>query len=150
MATLGANNTIIITPADVREIAPEFSNTTDYPDSRITVYIGIAEAYITPRNVGDIGFERRATLIKLMAAHLLKVAQISGQDGGANAVGGGTVGQKASASVGQVSVSVAIPKDRGALQYFLNQTEYGLQYSALLSALTSPLLFGGSFQRVLQ
>ena len=148
MATLDGNNNIIVTPADIREIAPEFASTTDYPDSLVNVYIDIATAYITNRNIGDIGFKRRATLIKLMAAHLLKVAQTSGEDGGANA-GGGVVGQKTSASVGQVSVSVAIPKTKGELDYFLNQTEYGLQYAALLSALTSPLLFGGSFQRVL-
>ena len=142
MPTLDANNNIVVTPADIREIGPEFAAVTD---TRINVYIGIAEAYVTPANIGDIGFHRRATLIELMAAHLLKLSQTSGQDGS----GGNAVGQKSAASIGQVSVSYAIPQDRGALHYFLNQTEYGVQYAALLATLASPRLYGGSFQRLL-
>ena len=151
MPTLDANNNIIVTPADVRTIAPEFKDTTAYPDADIQARIMVAGIYISKKLSGDIGFERRALLIELMAAHLLKLDELTGAAGGTSG-GAATMaatGQRISATVGQVSVSYAVPSDNGAMAYFLNQTTYGQRYWALLRSLVTPIYYGGSPQRVL-
>lgn len=146
MATLDANNNIIVTPADVRTIAPEFANATD---ADIQARIIVAGIFISKKLSGDIGFERRALLIELMAAHLLKLDEQTGAAGGSGGNAMAATGQRISATVGQVSVSYAVPGDNGAMAYFLNQTTYGQRYWALLRSLVTPIYYGGSPQRVL-
>ena len=150
MPTLDGNNNIVVTAADIRALFPEFADTTMYPDARIEADITIAGLYVSKKNYGDIGFDRRVLLIELMAAHLLKLDRQTGADGAAGgSAGGGATGLKLSATVGEVSVSYAVPEDNGALHFFLNQTTYGQRYAAFLAALASPRLYGGSFQRLL-
>lgn len=149
MPTLDANNNIVITAADMRRLFREFADEEAYPDEVIEANIEIAGVYISTKNYGDIGFKRRALLIELMAAHLLKLDELAGTDGSAEGEGGGATGQIISATVGQVSVSRAMPEDRGALHYFLNQTTYGQRYAALLASLVTPIYYGGSRQRIL-
>lgn len=149
MPTLDANNNIVVTVADIRGLFPEFTDTTHWPNDRISANITVAGLYVSTKNYGDIGFDRRALLIELMAAHLLKLDDQTGAAGGSGGAASAATGQRISATVGQVSVSYAVPEDRGALAYFLNQTTYGQRYLAFLASLRSPMYYGGSRQRVL-
>lgn len=65
----------------------------------------------------------------LMVAHLLQLA--------ANASGGGSAGQLASASIDKVSVSFAVPPATTAWNYWLNGTPFGQQFAALMSRCNS-------------
>lgn len=153
MPTLDANNNIVISVADIRALNREFLDTTRYSDAQIQADIEIAGAFVSTKNYGDIGFKRRALLIELMAAHLLKLDDMMAgapvSSGGAVS-GSGDTRQKSNATVGQVSVGYAIPKNDSELSYWLNETEYGRRYLALLKLLCTPLYFGGSPQRVLR
>lgn len=150
MPTLDANNNIVITVTDIRGLFPEFSDALKYPDVRVQSCITVAGLYVSTKNYGDIGYDRRVLLIELMTAHLLKLDDQTGAGTSGGAVGaGGATGLKTHATIGEVSVSYAIPEDNGALHYFLNQTTYGQRYGAFLAALVSPKLYGGSYQRLL-
>jgi hypothetical protein len=82
-------------------------------------------------------------MIELMAAHLLTVSANSNSNDN-----GGIAGQIVQAHIDNVSVSAAIPKNSNPFQYFLNQSLYGQRLLALIQSKITPMLFGGSFQRV--
>ena len=71
-------------------------------------------------------------LTYLMTAHLVSL-ESNNASGNSSSIG---CGQVASASVGGVSVSKALPNNRTELDYWLNMTPYGMQLLALLSMLS--------------
>jgi hypothetical protein len=139
MPTLDSNNNIVISTAEFKE---KFSAFADMPDNEVANALSEAECYISNKYSGDISFDCRALMIELMAAHLLAVSANS-----SNPVGG-IAGQIVQAHIEQVSVSAAIPKNSNPFQYFLNQSAYGQKLLALIQSKITPMLFGGSFQRV--
>lgn len=150
MPTLDANNNIVVTAEDLREVFPEFSAAT-YSDAQLELYITLAANYISTLDSGlTLSFNQRVYALELMSAHLLMIGT---QNTANNTSGGGTTGgvggQIIHAQIGSVSVSAAVPPNKTQLQYWLNSTPYGMQYYALLSANVTPLIYGGSFQRVL-
>jgi hypothetical protein len=84
-------------------------------------------------------------MIKLMTAHLLALSADSSSGGVAS---GAVAGQVVNATIEQVHVSVALPKNSNPFQYFLNQTIYGQRLLALIQSKITPIYYGGSFQRV--
>lgn len=144
MASVDAQGNIVISPAEIRLLFPEFADTTKYSDARIQAALVLAGGYISTANRGDIGFERRVLLIELMACHFIKI-----NDAATGASSQQISGMPVSATIGKVTVSVAIPKNLDELHYFLMQTTYGQQYAAMLKALCTPKYFGGSRERLL-
>lgn len=118
--------------AEFRQRFPAFSDTTKYSDSLIQSQMDIAKLYISPEPNCMVKDDILEQLIYLMTAHLL-VLNNQLTSGSSSSVGGGQI---ASASVGGVSVSKAIPKNKTELDYWLNLTPYGMQLLALLSMLT--------------
>lgn len=118
--------------AEFREQFVAFRNTTEYTDSYIQGQMNIAKLYISPEQNCMVKDDTIKQLIYLMTAHLMAINN-SLKSGSGSSVGGGQI---ASASVGGVSVSKAIPNNRTELDYWLNLTPYGMQLLALLSMLT--------------
>lgn len=117
---------------DFRQRFPAFSDTTKYSDTLIQTQMDIATIYISPEKSCMVKDNTLQQMIYLMTAHLIELnnALVSGSSSGIDG------GQVASASVGGVSVSKAIPKNATELDYWLNLTPYGMQLLALLSMLT--------------
>lgn len=118
--------------AEFRERFVAFRNATKYTDSYIQSQMNIAKLYISPEENCMVKDDLIKQLIYLMTAHLMAINN-SLESGSGSGVGGGQI---ASASVGGVSVSKAIPNNRTELDYWLNLTPYGMQLLALLSMLT--------------
>lgn len=113
--------------AEFRQRFPAFSDTTKYSDDYVQMMLDTAQLYISPEENCLVKPEIIKQMIYLMTAHLLSlnIALASGDSSAG--------GQIASASVGGVSVSKAIPNNRTDFEYFLNSTGYGMQLLALLS-----------------
>lgn len=149
MATLDANNNIIITPEDIREAFPEFSSPEQFPDAMIQNNITQAGCYVSTANSGDIDFNCRTLMIELVACHLIALSYAMQEQANGSGTTGGIVGQISRATIGEVTVSVAVPANKNELQYWLNQTLYGQRFLALVRAKVSPIYYGGSWQRLL-
>lgn len=149
MPTLGADNKIIVTPEDIRAAFPEFSDAEQFPDAMIQNNITQAGCYVSTVNYGDIDFDCRALMIELVSCHLIALSKAMADAAAGSGTTGGVVGQISRATIGDVTVSVAVPANKNELQYWMNQTPYGQRYLALVSAKVSPLYYGGSWQRVL-
>jgi hypothetical protein len=140
MPTLDENNNIMITAEEFKQNFPAFA---DNIDNDIENAIYEAGCYISTHYSGDISLKCRTMMIELMAAHLLTVSANSNSNDN-----GGIAGQIVQAHIDNVSVSAAIPKNSNPFQYFLNQSLYGQRLLALIQSKITPMLFGGSFQRV--
>ena len=130
-----------------RLMFPEFADETKYPDAMIQVYWDIAHTFISPvdcpcqllngKALGYAGY--------LMTAHLMWLAtqssSPSGGSGGSSSAGGTAGGIVTSASIGEVSVSMAQPPFKSGWDYWLNQSPYGQQLLALLRIVS----VGGTF-----
>ena len=118
---------VIVTIAEFRQRFPAFSDTTKYSDEVVQTQLDVAQLYISPKKNCLVNQSQQKQMIYLMTAHLLTINT-------ALANGDTTAGgQIASASVGGVSVSKAIPTNKTELEYFLNSTGYGMQLLTLLS-----------------
>ena len=129
--------------AEFRHKFPAFSDTTKYSDDFVQMMLDTAQLYISPEENCLVKPEIQKQMIYLMTAHLLEVnSKLANGDSTAG-------GQVASASVGGVSVSRAIPNNKSELDYFLNSTGYGIQLLALLSMLSAVGLYiGGQKENV--
>lgn len=109
-------------PQDVRDIAPEFASLTD---PQIQPWIDRAYNQINPDAFGD----STAFAGALLTAHLLTIFPPAGVT-----VAPGAPGPVSSESVGQVSVSYAVPpvKTRAALTGTLGQSRYGIEFSRMI------------------
>jgi hypothetical protein len=109
-------------PNDVRDLAPEFVGLTD---PQIQAWIDRAYPQINPDAFGDSTVYAGA----LLTAHLLTIFPPAGVT-----VAPGAPGPISSETVGQISVSYAVPpvKTRAALTGTLGQSRYGIEFSRLL------------------
>lgn len=107
----------------------------------------IATCYITNEDYGCLNGTCRAFAINAMTAHLLALglnttAAIPGQETES------LPGFVKSASIDKVSVNIQEPPDKSKFQWWLSQTPYGAQLSALLSVKSvGGLSVGGSNER---
>ena len=114
-----------------RTAFPEF-DATNYPDTLISRFILMAEAYCSTTNYG-IKPAVRELLIELMTAHLLTLSEIDPTTHTVKTMGG-IAGFDVSASVDGVSVSKQAPIAKSAFEQWIQSTGYGQQYWALLMA----------------
>lgn len=122
---------ITVSVSEFRQKFPMFDDTTKYSDSFIQSMIDVAKLYISPEPNCMVSVEMQKQMIYLMTAHLLTLNYQIMQGDMSSASG-----QVASASVGGVSVSKAIPNNKTELDYWLNLTPFGMQLLALLSLMT--------------
>lgn len=141
MPTVDNNGNILISAEEFKQGFPEFADTLD---SDIDMYIEESTCYISNKYTGDISVNCRGLMIKLMTAHLLSLS--ANNNGGI--ANGAVAGQVVNATIEQVHVSVALPKNSNPFQYFLNQTSYGQRLLALIQTKITSIYYGGSFQRV--
>lgn len=122
---------ITVSVSEFRQKFPMFDDTTKYSDSFIQSMIDVAKLYISPEPNCMVSVEMQKQMIYLMTAHLLTLNYQIMQGDMSSASG-----QVASASVGGVSVSKAVPNNKTELDYWLNLTPFGMQLLALLSLMT--------------
>lgn len=115
--------------ATFRTLFPEYANVTTYPDALITIKWGLALGYVSDRNCGRLRDDQREYAIYLVVAHLLRMDAMIASGGG---LGDGGVVQ--SATIDKVSVALVPPPVTSAWDWWLQQTPYGSQLLALLSA----------------
>lgn len=123
---------VVLSVAEFRQRFPEFSDTTKYSDEFIQAQMDVAQLYISPQPNCLVNQCQQKQMIYLLTAHLVAL-NYSIANGSGSSIG---AGQVASASVGGVSVSKALPNNRTELDYWLNLTPYGMQLLALLSLFT--------------
>ena len=110
-----------------RQMFPAFQSGMRFPDPMIEAYYAVAGSYIDQaENPSGLNGSTLQWALQLMTAHLLFIADKSGS--------GQQSGIKTSASTGDVSVSWQAPEAKGSWKYWLNQSSYGQQLLALLSA----------------
>ena len=118
----------MLSPSAFKTRFPEFSG---IPDSRIEVYINLANLQMDEASWGDYYTEGLSNL----SAHLLVmgIRQSSGADAN-HAV--------ASRSVGDVSVSFAVPSSAISGSAFYSSTSYGQMYTHLVQLAGSGVFVG--------
>lgn len=127
----------IISADDFKKNFPEFESCED-----VELCILRAECYVSPDN-SKLEKSKWKLAVYLFTAHLLTL-QSSIRDG---QLQGGIV---VSSSIDKVSVSMAPPQIKGSFEYWLGQTQYGIELLALLETeVSTPYLHGGSFIRTL-
>lgn len=137
---------VTVTPFTLRERISAFSDPTKYPDNVLENIIKTATYYISTKNLGPLRDCERVQAICLMAAHLLTLRERMAQGGNTGA--GGTV---ASASVGNVSVSMVQPPNQTQYEYWMNLTGYGAELLRLLAIFANGgIYWGGSYETVLR
>lgn len=137
---------VTVTPAMLRQRIPAFADTTKYPDIVLENMIETATYYISTKNLGPLRGAYREQAICLMAAHLLTLRDRMAQGG--NTGSGGTV---ASASVGNVSISLMQPPNQTQYEYWMNLSGYGAELLRLLAIFANGgMYWGGSYETVLR
>lgn len=136
---------LLLTTSEFRSRFPAFSDETKYNEDLVQTQLYMAQLYISPEPNCMMKECLQKQAIYLMTAHLLEInGNIANGNGGSMGVG-----QVASASVGGVSVSKAIPKNKTDFEYWLNMTPYGMQLLALLDMLSVVGLYiGGQKENV--
>ena len=150
---------------------PEFGDTSTFPQALVEIAGKNARLYVTDQSCPQLDGPDRAYAQSLMTAHLVVLAikrsanplgqPTPGGGSGSSATGGTAatssigvgagVGVITSASVGGVSVSMQLPQSATAWEYWLNQTPYGQELLAYLSAHVPAGIYGyGSDIRVLR
>ena len=112
-----------------RLVFPAFASTTDYPTPLLEIKWDMALGYVSDRNCGRLTDARRETTIMLVVCHLLLLDKMIAANGGQ-----GTGGIATSSAIDKVSVSLLPPPATTPWSYWLQQTPYGSQLLALLSA----------------
>lgn len=107
---------------------PEFSSTTDYPNTLITFWAGVAETLLRE----DVWVDMYQTGVQLYVAHELVLArqnQLSAATGGVPGQSGGIASSK---TVGSVSVGYDLNSNSEKDAGFWNLTNYGKQLYRLI------------------
>lgn len=137
---------VIVTPEMLRTRIPAFADTSKYTDETLSGILDTATCYVSTKNCGPLRAYCREQAICLMAAHLLTLRERTAQGGNA-----GVGGAVASASVGNVSISMVTPPNQDQYQYWMNQTPYGAELMRLLAIYANGGLYvGGSLETVLR
>jgi hypothetical protein len=112
-----------------RQLFAEFASATVYPDAILQArWDNEAISYVSDENCGSLTGTKRAFAIQLMLAHILRLNAII-------AAGPGSLtGVVTGATIDKVSVTLQPPPGKDAWLFWLNQTPYGQQLAALLSA----------------
>lgn len=112
-----------MTPAEFRADFPEFSCTSDYPDTQIDFWIGLAGVMLNPERWQDL----LSYGTKLFIAHHLAIGARDEKTASTGGVPGTVNGPQASKSVDKVSASYdtsAVTFENGG---FWNATTYGIR-----------------------
>lgn len=136
---------VIVTVEGFRGALKEFCDEMRYSDCLVTRFLTQAQAYISTTNY-RIKPAIRLLLIQLMAAHLISLSEIDPETGIVSSMADGGKFEQ-NATIGDVSVNVAIPSGNKAFELWINSTGYGRQYWAILQAHSAtPLYFTGNPQ----
>jgi hypothetical protein len=126
--------TIVLDLPLFRVMFPMFADTKAYPDALIAMFYGVAGNFIStvdcPCNI--LNGESLQYALYCMTAHLMYLTYPPGGTDDGMGVGGGG-GFVTSASIGEVSVSVAQPPMKDGWEFWLGQSPFGQQLWALLS-----------------
>lgn len=120
---------ITFNPTAFRVLFPQFANPTAFPDIKLQADFGLATAYVSPDTYGSMPEAARGQALNLMTAHLLALGVIIAKGNYS-----GQPGIVTGSSVGDVSVTLQPPPQRGQWGWWLNLTPYGAQLAALLDA----------------
>lgn len=124
--------------AKYRVLFPQFADDEKYPDDMIELYWELASTFISTKDC-PCSILRGKSLeyaYYLLTAHLMTLALQASADAAQNEGAAGAGGVLISASIGEVSVSMAAPPTKDGWSYWMNQTPYGQQLLGLLSALS--------------
>lgn len=120
---------------------PEFAT---IPSHTLDLFLLRTKAYISTENYGVIQGDARLLACELMMAHLLTIHNRIVNDNQTQAV------SVSSASIQNVSVSLAPPANRTQFEFWLNLTVYGTELWSLLTTKTPCGIYvQGTPQRVL-
>lgn len=111
----------------VSEFKAQYPAFADTQDAVIQSAFDMSSVFIENDTNCFLDDAKLKTVLYLMTAHLLQV-NINTTSGSSGVV--------TSASIDKVSVSIAEPKNKTEFSYFLNQTPYGMQLSALFKVLS--------------
>ncbi len=122
--------TVSVNVSEFRQKFPAFADTTKYSDETLQADLDTAQLYISPKINRFVTQAQLKQMIYLLTAHLAETnTQFAKGNSNAGAIA-------TSAHIDGVSVTVAIPESKSALDYFLNSTGYGRQLLALLTLLS--------------
>lgn len=119
---------VITSVADFRKQIPFFYDSIIYPDELVETTIKQATFFVTKIDFGRLNGEARVYAIYLMTAHLLRINTINQENNG------GALTYETSASIDNVSVSVAPPIGRDLRERWYEYSSWGIQLRALLAA----------------
>lgn len=117
---------------------PQFANVTTFPDALIQAQFEHAGCYVSADTYGDMAEACRTQAVYLMTAHLLALGVLI-----ASGNYTGQPGIVTASSVGDVSVTLQPPPQRGQWRWWLNLTPYGAQLIALLDMQSAGGFFVG-------
>lgn len=115
--------------AKFRLLFVQFADPVAYPDALLELKWELALGYVSDRNCGRLRNAQREYAIMLVVAHLLTLDLYIMSNGAQ-----GSGGIVTASTVDKVSVTLLPPPVGSAWDYWLQQTPYGAQLLALLSA----------------
>ena len=122
--------------AAFRAMFPVFASVTKYPDTMIEMFYGVAGEYIPPFDVWcGLNGATLTYALNLLTAHLLAEWRIAASNQTGTVITGATIDK--------VTVSMLAPPVKNGWDFWLNQTPYGQQLLALLSAKSVGGISGG-------
>lgn len=120
-----ARNQSLPTPDQFRELFPQFTSATTYPDARISARLALADALLSE---GRFGADIFPYVAGLFVAHYLYLDVLDSRSVTAGGAGGANSGVQTAKSVDKVSVtydaSVTLNPDAG----FWNNSRYGSEF----------------------
>lgn len=116
---------VVFYAQEFREIYPEFSNAEVYSEARLNNAFVMASTMRANKVTTCTDLAMLKTMLYLLTAHYLFMQDKQAQ--------GGTAGLVSGATIGQVSVTIAVPTKQGDLRLWLGQSGYGQNYLALAS-----------------
>lgn len=119
---------IVLDVALFRAQFPAFADPAKYPDSLLLLYWDEVRMFIDDHSYGMLGKDPRTMAMHYLLAHFLALAQAvqRGKQGG----------YVTSSTVDNVTVTKLAPPAKDQFDWWLNQTAYGQQLLALLTAST--------------
>lgn len=109
-------------------------------DAFIEVFWGAAICYVSDSTTGSLSEDCRRQVLNLVTAHLIMLMESS--------AAGNQGGFITSGSIDKISVSILAPDSKSAFQFFLNQTQFGIQAYAMLFAAGVGGFYGGGFNEL--
>lgn len=122
-------STITLDPVLFRSLFAQFANATTFPTPVLQMQFDMATGYVSSDTYGCMPIPVRTNALYLMTAHLLALGVIIAQGNYS-----GQPGIVTASTVGDVSVTLQPPPERGQWRWWLNLTPYGAQLIALLDA----------------